>query len=98
MQSTQRTAPVTWWTRACLAAPALVMRQALTLAATGICGSAKARVWRSVARASCAGCMRAQWKGALTWSMTVLLGSGLFAEVGGEMDGSGGSRDDGLVG
>ena len=62
------------------------------------CGSLKARDSRSVARASCAGCMRAQWKGALTWSMTVRLAPACFAEVGGALDGGGGSGDDGLVG
>ena len=75
-----------------------VRRRASTLAATGKAGSWKVMASRSAARASCAGCMRAQWKGALTWSMTVRLAPACFAEVGGALDGGGGAGDDGLVG
>src|SRR5260370_37924407 len=48
-----------------------VMRRASTLTAMGTMESLKTMDLRSMARASWAGCIRAQWKGALTWSMTV---------------------------
>jgi hypothetical protein len=73
MQSTQRTAPVTWRMRASRMALGCMRRRASTLEATGKWGSWKVTEFICSASWSCAGIMRGQWKGALTGSMTVRL-------------------------
>src|ERR1700679_790851 len=73
MHSAQRTEAVTWRMRQWRESGPRVMRRASTLQAIGNVASLKEMAARSLARASCAGCMRAQWKGALTWSMTARL-------------------------
>ena len=71
MQSTQRTAPVTCSISASRAPSAVVTIVPLTFAATGNRGSASCSPASTRATSSCAGCISAQWKGALTGSITV---------------------------